>query len=109
MSLDTGDLCRRVAEHARHASHTVPGALCWCRGTFTVADLKSWAGRKMRSPGFSLVDPANTNLAWPSGARSLIISARSPSPPTPRLATARKTVRLMKRAKCPDRPKVVLL
>ena len=64
--LGSGNSCRRVSQHARHARHTVPGALCWCRGTFTVADLKSWAGRKMRSPGFSLVDPAKTNLAWPT-------------------------------------------
>ena len=30
-------------------------------GDFTVADLKSWADRKMRGPGFPLVDPANAN------------------------------------------------
>ncbi len=30
-------------------------------GDFTVADLKSWADRKMRGPGFSLVDQANAN------------------------------------------------
>ena len=64
-----------------------------------VADAQPWL-----FPGSS----GHRNLAWPSEANFYF--ARSLLPPHPsRLATARQTVRLMKRAKCLDWPKVVLL
>lgn len=72
---DAATLIANADATGRMTREKIVGANTFLRN-FTVADLKSWADRKMGAPVSRMVDPTAANFAMPSGSPSLNVNAR---------------------------------